>query len=169
MENKSVETKAENAWGYKLAVPVTYKVDYSAYQTIEEVKAANDLLKDDEVIRVRNAERLATARQKALAEALKAANYIKPNLENDEQVQLKEMLKVLMSGKKYKNDEAGAKLVASQQLGIEWANESGTLYPKAVEEVAQADSTEPVSETPSEPVSETPAQVEEVSGSRRRR
>ena len=120
MENKSQTSEAKTAYGKSLPTAISYSYDWTAYQTIEEVKAANDLLTDDEVIKVRNTERQSNARQKSLAAALDAAGIVKPTLENDEQLRLREMFKVLMSGGKHTEDSA--REVASTILGIAWAD-----------------------------------------------
>ena len=121
MENKSATATAATAYGKKLDSPINYEFSWKAYENIDEVKAANDTLTDDEIVKVRNTERQQNARQKALTAALDAAGIVKPNLENDEQLRLREMFKVLMSSKRY--DEATARNLASQTLGIEWAAE----------------------------------------------
>jgi hypothetical protein len=121
MENKSAESTANTAYGQKLTTPITYSYKWVNYQTIAEVDAAQDRLSDEETIKVRNTERQSNARQKALTAALDAAGIVKPTLENDEQLRLREMFKVLMSGKKYTEEQA--RDLASKTLGIEWASE----------------------------------------------
>lgn len=119
MENKTGKSTATTAYGSKLETPIAYEFSYQAYQNIDEVKAANDLLTDEEVVKVRNTERLSNARQKALQAALDAAGIVKPTIENDEQLRLREMFKVLMASKKYSEEQARA--LAATTLGIEWA------------------------------------------------
>ena len=119
MENKEATSEAKTAYGKVLDAAIKYDYKWTAYQTIAEVEAANDRLTDDETIKVRNTERQSNARQKALTAALDAAGIVKPSLENDEQLRLREMFKVLMSSKKYTEDEA--RTLASTTLGIEWA------------------------------------------------
>lgn len=119
MTEKSTKGTANTAYGKKLDTPVDYSYSWKAYENIDEVKAANDLLTDDEIVKVRNDQRQLSARNKAQVEALKAAGYEKPTLETDEQLRLREMFKVLMSSKRYSEDEA--RNLASTTLGIDWA------------------------------------------------
>ena len=119
MENKTGNATASTAYGQKLDTPIKYDYKWTAYQSIEEVRAANDVLTDDEVIKVRNVERQNNARQKALQAAYDAAGIVKPTIENDEQLRLREMFKVLMASKRYTED--AARELASNTLGIAWA------------------------------------------------
>jgi len=76
---------------------------------------------DEDIVAWRNTLIKNAARAKAANNALDEANVQKPDLENDEQLRLKSMLKVLLAdGKK---TEAEARAIASQVLGIEWADE----------------------------------------------
>jgi hypothetical protein len=119
MENKTGNSTANTAYGAKLDSPIAYTYKWTAYQNIDEVRAANDLLTDEEQLKVRNTERLNNARQKALQAALDAAGIVKPTIENDEQLRLREMFKVLMASKKYTED--AARELAANTLGIAWA------------------------------------------------
>lgn len=119
MENKTGTATAKTAYGKTLDSAITYDYKYSVYADIAEVKAANDLLTDDEIVKVRNTERQANARQKALTAALDAAGIVKPTLENSEQLQLQTVFKALMASKRY--TEEAARALASQTIGVEWA------------------------------------------------
>lgn len=119
MQNKTETSKTETAYGKKLETPITYEYTWKAYENIDEVKSANDLLTDEEVVKFRNDQRQTNARQKAYAAALTAAGIQKPTLDTDEQLRLREMFKVLMSSKKY--TEEAARELASNTLGIAWA------------------------------------------------
>lgn len=119
MENKTGKSTATTAYGTKLETPIAYEFSYQAYSNIDEVKAANDLLTDEEVVKVRNTERLSNARQKALQAALDAAGIVKPTIENDDQLRLREMFKVLMASKRYTED--AARELAANTLGLSWA------------------------------------------------
>lgn len=118
MKTETFEAVAEQAYGKKLDTPIKYSGSFEKYENINEVRAANDLLKDDEQVKVRNAERKSTARQAALTAALTAAGIEKPTIENDEQLRLTKMYDILIAAKK-SHDEARA--IASATLGIEWA------------------------------------------------
>lgn len=116
-ETKTGETSI--AYGKKLDAPVKFDYSWKAYENIDEVKAANDLLTDSEIVKFRNDQRQANARNKAQVAALDALGIVKPTLENDDQLRLREMFKVIMSSKKH--TEEAARQIASTTLGIEWA------------------------------------------------
>jgi hypothetical protein len=118
MVKKTGNATAKTAYGKVLDEAIPYQYQWDAYESIEEVRAANDLLTDAEVVKVRNTERQNNARQAKLTAELTARNINKPTLENDEQHRLKEMLKVLMSSKKY--TEAEARELAATTLGLTW-------------------------------------------------
>lgn len=119
METKHGKSQAATAYGEKLTTPIDYDYQWTAYQTTEELVAAKDELTLDEQLKIRNTERQNNARQKALQVALDKAGIIKPTIENNDQLRLKDMFKVLMSSKRYSEDEA--RKLASTTLGIDWA------------------------------------------------
>lgn len=110
---------AQTAYGKKLDTPITYDYIYNAYENGDELVAAKDELTIDEQVKFRNNERLSNARQKSLQAALDAAGIVKPTIENDDQLRLRDMFKVLMSSKRY--DEATARELAATTLGLSWA------------------------------------------------
>ena len=118
MENKTEKSTAETAYGQKLDAPISYQFSYTVYENAEELVAAKDELTVAEQVKIRNTERKNNARQKALSAALEAAGIVKPTIENNEQLRLREMLKTLMSSKKY--TEEAAKELAAQVLGLTW-------------------------------------------------
>jgi hypothetical protein len=118
MITKTGKATAKTAYGKVLDEAIPYEYSYDAYANYDEVVAAKDELTHDEVVKVRNTERQNNARQAALTAQLTARNILKPTLENDEQHRLKEMLKVLMSSKKYSEDEA--RELAATTLGLSW-------------------------------------------------
>ena len=119
MENKSATATVQKAYGKVLSTPITYDYSWTNYQTFEEVQTAKDELTNDEQVKVRNDERQSKARAAAQVKAFEAAGIVKPTLDTDEQLRLREMFKVLMSSKKY--TEEAARALASTTLGIEWA------------------------------------------------
>lgn len=119
MEQKEKTATAEKAYGKDLSAPLSYDYKWTEYASTDELVSAKDELTLEEQRKVRNVERQSKARQAALTAALDAAGVVKPTIENDEQLRLKEMFKVLMSSKRY--DEDGARKAASTALGIEWA------------------------------------------------
>ena len=122
MKTIKFEAEAEKAYGKSLDSPIKYAGEYTAYENVGEVRSANDMPSDTEVIKWRNTERKSKSRQAALTAALDAAGIIKPTLENDEQLRLREMFKVLMSSKRYTEEQA--RDLASKTLNIEWADDS---------------------------------------------
>ena len=133
MENKNATANAATAYGKTLPSAIKYDYTWEAYQTTDELVAAKDELTLAEQVKIRNTERQQNARQKALQKAMDDAAkaftekngenvpnpFIKPTIENDEQLRLKDMYKVLMSSKKYSEEQA--RHIASQTLGITWA------------------------------------------------
>lgn len=119
MENKTATSSAATAYGQKLDAPISYDYAWTTYADFAELAAAKDELTQDEQVKVRNTERQNNARQKALQAALDAAGIVKPTIENNEQLRLREMFKTLMSSKKY--SEQAARDLAAQVLGIAWA------------------------------------------------
>lgn len=119
MENKTGKSQATMAYGKKLDAPINYEFSYSIYSNVEEMVAAKDELTLDEQFKVRNAEKVTAARQKALTAALDAAGIVKPTVENDPQLQLKTVFVALMASKKYTEEQARA--LASQVTGVDWA------------------------------------------------
>lgn len=119
MKTINDSSTTNTAYGNKLDTPIAYKFSYNAYETPNELTAANDQLTLDEQVKVRNDQRKSKARQAALTAALDAAGIVKPTIENDEQLRLREMFKVLMASKKYSEEQARA--LASTTLGIDWA------------------------------------------------
>ena len=118
MKTLTFDAIAETAYGKTLDAPITYNGTYDAFDSIDELKAANEYPTATEVVKFVNAQRKANARQKALNTALDAAGIIKPNLENDEQLRLREMVKILVAAGK---SDTEARQIASITLGIEWA------------------------------------------------
>lgn len=119
MEKKTLTARAETAYGKKLESPIDYTYTFDVYADGAELQAAKDELTLDEQVKVRNTERQSNARQKALAAALDAAGIVKPTIENDEQLRLRDMFKVLMSSKRY--TEEAARELAATTLGLTWA------------------------------------------------
>jgi hypothetical protein len=121
MKNKNKSAVAKNAYGKTLPKPVPYSFDWTEYENTAEQKAANDMLTDDEQRKARNTSRKSKARQASLTAALLAVGIVKPDIKNDEQLRLREFVKVLMSSGKY-TDEA-ARQLASETLDVKWADE----------------------------------------------
>jgi hypothetical protein len=119
METKNGKSTANTAYGKSLPEAIEYTFEYNVYESNDELVAAKDELTLDEQRKVRNTERLNNARAKALQAALDKAGIVRPDIKTDEQLRLREMLKVLMSSGRF--DEATAKGVAASTLGLTWA------------------------------------------------
>jgi len=118
MIQKSGQSEAAKAYGKILPSPIVYDYSYSAYESKAEIDAANDNLSDEEIVAARNSERQINARQKALQAALDAAGIQRPTIDTDEQLRLRDMFKVLMSSKRYTEEQA--RELAASTLGLVW-------------------------------------------------
>lgn len=118
MKTETFTATAESAYGKKLDTPIKYQVTFEKYENIGEVRTANDLFKDDEVVDVRNAQKKAAARAKFLQVALDAAGIVKPTLENDSQLRLKSMADIFRANG---CSEQEAREKAAQALNLEWS------------------------------------------------
>jgi len=120
MKTEKFKGKIENAYGKPLAVALPYEAEFDSFESIAEVNAANAYPKDADIVDFLNAKAKANARQKGMQVALDAAGIIKPTLENDGQLRLRSMLKILVAAGKTEDE---AKALASATLGIEWETE----------------------------------------------
>lgn len=109
----------ENAYGKKLDAPITFDAEFDAFETKAEVEKANELLKDEEVVDFRNAQRKANARQKAMQAALDAAGIVKPTLENDEQLRLRKMYDIFVANGSTPEE---ARANAAAALNLVWSD-----------------------------------------------
>lgn len=107
----------ENAYGSKLPKDVKFNGSFDSYETIDEIRAANDLPSNDDIISFVNSKRKANARQKAMTAALDAAGIAKPTLENPAE-QYKQMVKILVTAGK---SEAEAAKIAAATLNYKAA------------------------------------------------
>lgn len=119
VKTETFEAVAEQAYGKKLDTPIPYSGSFQAYETFQEVQTAGDALSHDEQVKVRNVERKANARQKALQAALDKAEIVKPTTENDPQLRLKRMYELFVANGSG-HDEA--RQLASSSLNIAWTN-----------------------------------------------
>ncbi len=113
MKSEKLSGKIENAYGTQLTTPVSYSGEVDLFENYEEVKTANEIPSNEEVVSFVNQKRKATKRQALMQAALTAAGIQKPTLE-DEQEQFRQMVKILVANKK---SEAEAKTIANATLG----------------------------------------------------
>lgn len=110
MKTEVLEGTIENAYGKKLDTPVNYKGEFQAYETAQEVRTANDMPSDDEVVSFRNQQKRAATRQKLMQDALDKAGIKKPTLENSPELRYKSIFDALVaSGKSTTEADAIAK------------------------------------------------------------
>ena len=101
-----------------LEFPVTYNV----YETTDELVAAKDELTLAQQVKVRNAERITRARQAAQNALLDSMGIEKQDINNNDQIRLREFFKVLMSSGLY--DEDTAREMAATSLKTAWAEDT---------------------------------------------
>lgn len=116
MKTEKFNGTMENAFGSPLPTPIKFSGDFESFETVDEVKAANEAPDDKEVVAWANAKRKASARQKSMNAALEAAGISKPTLE-DPQVQLATIIKALRASGR---DEESAIALAETTLGVKY-------------------------------------------------
>ena len=116
MNTETFKGTIENAYGQALPTAVKYEGKFEAYSSFDELKAANDLPSNDEILAFINTKRKNNARQAAMNAALTAAGIVKPTLENDSDLQVKTMVKAMVASGKYNEEQATA--LAKQALGL---------------------------------------------------
>ena len=128
MKQKTVKGEVKSQWGVTFPKALTYSGPVDIYSTYEEVSKANDLPNNDEVVRFKNAQRVANKRQKlvadviaAEAEAFAKANpnavnpYVEPTTENSPKVRWMNIYEALKSHGKAK--EAAAEIATASLDG----------------------------------------------------
>ncbi len=122
MKELSKTTSTTRAYNKNLPSPIPFSFKWRIFETDEEMVNAGAQMSLKQQRQAVNAAAKQTARQAALTEALTAAGIERPTIENDDQLRLKNMYTVLMSSKKYSEEEA--RELAASTLGIEWADDS---------------------------------------------
>lgn len=117
MKTEKFSGTIESAYGSPLASAIKFNGEFAAYESFEEMSAAQDLPSRDEQLTYINNKRKANARQKAMQLALDNAGVSKPTLE-DPQVQLKTIIKALVASGK---SEEVATQIAETTLGVKLA------------------------------------------------
>lgn len=113
MQTETYKGTIESAYGNVLDVALKFEGQFEAYTSIDELKTANDMPSNDEIVKFVNDKRKANARQKSMQAALDAAGIAKPTLE-DPKVQFTQMVKILVTSGK---SDAEARAIASAALG----------------------------------------------------
>lgn len=114
---------AKTAWGKPLSKDkwVKYGGEYQAFTEAPEIRAIGEWPSDADVVKLKNAQRRAAAKQKEMGLALVALGYVKPDLENSTLIQLKTVYKALISAGK---SHAEARATAAAAIGAEWPSDT---------------------------------------------
>jgi len=115
MKPEKLEGKMDKAYGQDLPKSLTYSGEFQVYENIGEVKSANDMPSDEEVVNFRNTQRRNNARQKFMQEALDTAGIKKPTLETSEELRIKNIVDSLVASGKSAEE---ATTIAKAALGI---------------------------------------------------
>jgi hypothetical protein len=121
MKEFTKNTSTQRAYNKDLPNKVPFTFTWKIYENEAEMLAAGAQMTPKQQLKAINAAAKQTARQASLTAALDAAGIVRPTIENDDQLRLKNMFTVLMSSKRYSEDEA--RELASNTLGIEWAED----------------------------------------------
>ena len=103
----------ENAYGKELETALSFDGSYEHILNFESIPA-KELPDNDDLLTLVNNKRKANARQKAMQAVLDNAGIKKPTLENDRDLQIRTMVKVLVATGK---TEAVARQIAETAIG----------------------------------------------------
>lgn len=118
MKTETFKGTIESAYGQTVSPALKFEGTYEAYESITELRASKDFPADKEIVAFVNSQNKANARQKLMQETLTAAGYSKPTLENDQQLQLRTLVKVFVASGK---SESEAQAIAESTLGVKMA------------------------------------------------
>lgn len=121
MKKETMKGNFGSARGQKFNPPVEFTFEVDVIETDEELVSLKRELSLSEQRKYRNAEEVTRARQAAQNAKLDEMGIEKQDINNNDQIRLREFYRVLMSSKKY--DEETARQMASATLGVEWASE----------------------------------------------
>ena len=116
METKVATASAENAYGNAIT-PFEYTFEHTVYANLDEVRAKGEYPSDKEVLGFVNAREKANKRAGAFQKELDARGIKKPTLEDNVDLQISTIVKVLMASGKV-TDEAAATQQARAMLGL---------------------------------------------------
>lgn len=120
MKTEKLEGKIETAFGKTMAEhgrtePILYSGEVTVFETAEEVRSAGEWPNDKTIVSMVNQARKNNERAKLMNAAIADAGIQKPTLENDQQLQLKTLIKVYVAAGK---SEAEAQQIAETSLGV---------------------------------------------------
>jgi hypothetical protein len=114
MKTEKFSGTVESAYGKVLPSPVKFDGTFEAFETYDEVKTANEIPSNEDIVNIVNAKRKAAARASATTEALQAAGIEKPD-PNSAEVISATMVKLLMKQHKVSEEVAKQILAAATQ------------------------------------------------------
>lgn len=100
MKPEKISGTMEKAYGSALPQAIAYEGTFDVYENVQEVRSANDMPNDEEVVTIRNQQRRNNARQKFMQAALDAAGVKKPTLESSVELRLKNIVDSLVANGK---------------------------------------------------------------------
>ena len=118
MQTETKKGTFSSARGQEFKPAVEFPFTVNLYETVEELTAAKDELTLDEQLKVRNAERITRARQAEQNRVLDKMGIEKQDINNNEQIRLREFVKLLKASG-FSEEDARAQAVKT--LGIEFA------------------------------------------------
>jgi hypothetical protein len=114
MKTETLKGTIESAFGVKLPSALEYNGSFESYENVGEVRSANDMPSDDEVVSFRNTQRRNNKRQALMTDALETASkkflaeggdkdknpYVKPTLETSPDLRFKVIYDALIAAGK---------------------------------------------------------------------
>jgi len=126
MKTESVKGNVKTLFGKELAKEhqLSFEGNYEAYETAQEIRSANDMPSDEEVVKFRNTQRANNARQKYQASAVDAAAkswngaagdnpYVEPTIETSPALRRQNIIDSLLAAGK---SQAEAERIADAAL-----------------------------------------------------
>jgi hypothetical protein len=115
MKSVPFTATAESAYGEKLEKAVTYAGTYESFETYDEVKSANELPSNDEIVTMVNNKRKAAAKAKAMQAKFDELKIEKPDPNSP--ANLRKGMIVNLMKQKPELDEATASSIIDSILG----------------------------------------------------
>lgn len=116
METKVSTAEARNAYGNEIT-PFEYTFEHTQYANLDEVRAKGEYPSDKEILGFVNAREKANKRASAFQKELDQRGIKKPTLEDNVDLQVSTIVKVLLASGKVA-DEAAATQQARAMLGL---------------------------------------------------
>lgn len=119
---KSITWKStlRTIWGLTVSPAVPISGTIQAFESVEEMRNKGEYPSESQILKFKNAQIKAADKQKVSIAAATNAGLVKPTLENDAQLRLKNIYKTLLANGQ---SEVEARKNASAVLNIEWADE----------------------------------------------